>query len=148
MNDFHGILGLQVETLLGALRTQREMRCRQIIREAEKEQGELLRGSRRQLRERVHQAVVEERRRREMALLEARHRIQTAERRKKQAQYSELLQRAWPRLVAEIERRWSDAESRAEWCDMLLAEAVQSLPASSWEIVHGSCWTGDDSARL
>lgn len=148
MTDFRGVVSKQVDVLLRALRTQQDYRCRHLIGDAEKQRKELLRTCRRELRERVHQAVEEERKRRETALHETRHRIQTAERRDRQARYDELLQRAWPKLLAELERRWSDAASRRAWCDMLLHEAAQYLPAESWRIEHPELWSDEDTRWL
>ena len=86
MNEFRGILELQVDTVLSALRAQQDMRCREIDSATGRRAEQLLSDSRRRMRERVHKAVVEERRRRETALLDARHRIETAGRRKVQQQ--------------------------------------------------------------
>lgn len=148
MSGFHGLLALQVDALLQALRKQQEFRCRQRTSDAEKKATALLQDSRHKLRERVHEAVLEERKRRETALLEARNRLQTAERRKRQLYYDELLQRAWPQLLAELQRRWSDPRCRSEWCEMLLAEAAQVLPTSAWRIEHPTSWSAADSRWL
>ena len=110
MNTFRGILDLQVETVLRALKAQQDSRCRGIERAAASRAEKLLSDSRRRMRQRVHTAVVEERRRRETALLDARHRIETAERLRIQQQYREFLEEALPLLAAGLEERWQDAE--------------------------------------
>ena len=148
MNDFVGVLRLQVEALLEALRRQQESRCRELIGEAEARARDLLRDSRRRLRERGRQAVDEERRRREAALKMARHRIRAAESQKVQALYRDLLRQASPALVTELERRWSSAVSRRAWCEKLLDEARASLGNDTWTIEHPDTWSAADTRWL
>lgn len=145
MSDFKGILGMQVSALVEALRSQQESQCRKLIGEAELRARNLLRDSRRQLAERGRQAVHEERRRREAALKMARHRIQTAERVKVQTRYADLLQHAWPALIAELERRWSAAALRRAWCEKLVDEAVHAFGAAAWTIEHPDDWSAADA---
>lgn len=148
MNDFTGVLGLQVDALFAALRRQQERRCRELIGEAEAQARDLLRDSRRRLRERGRQAVDEERKRRDATLKLARHRIRTAESRKVQALYVDLLRQAWPALVTELERRWSSAASRRAWCEKLLDEAEATLGSDAWTIEHPDAWSAADARWL
>ena len=148
MNTFRGILDLQVRTVLDALRSQQDGRCREIESAAARKSEQLLADTRRRMRERVHRAVIEERQRRESALLETRHRIETAGRRRVQAHYRDFLRDAAPLLRAELEQRWRDTEARRTWCEMLLEEAADRLPAERWTIEHPAHWSGDDSEWL
>lgn len=148
MNGFRGVLDLQVETLLGALKAQRDARCREIESAAAHKAEQLLVDSRGRLRERVRTAVVEERQRRETALLDSRHRIETAGRRRVQQQYREYLQEATPRLRDELERRWRDAATRHAWCDMLISEAADRLAEARWTVEHPNDWSGEDTQQL
>ena len=117
MNAFRGILDLQVSSVLAALKAQQDRRCREIESAVSRKAEQLLSESRDRLRKRVHKAVIEESQRRETALLDARHRIETAERRRVQRHYREFLQDAAPMLAAELEQRWRDDESRRSWCE-------------------------------
>ncbi len=148
MNAFRGILDLQVNSVLDALRSQQETRCREIESAAARKAEQLLADTRRRMRVRVHRAVTEERRRRETALRESRHRIETASRRRVQEHYRKFLQDAAPLLRAELEQRWRDAETRRSWCEMLLGEAADRLPADRWTIEHPGDWSGDDAQWL
>jgi hypothetical protein len=148
MNTFRGILDLQVETVLRALQAQQDGRCRGIERAAARRAEKLLSDSRRRMRRRVHEAVVEERRRRETALLDARHRVETAERLEVQQQYREFLQEALPLLAAELQERWRDAGLRRRWCEMAVGEAADRLAADPWTIEHPLDWSGEDTAWL
>lgn len=148
MNEFRGILELQVETVLIALKAQRDMRCREIESATGRRAEQLMSDSRRRMRERVHKAVVEERRHRETALLDARHRIETAGRRKVQQQYRLFLHEAIPLLVAEFGERWRDVEGRRNWCEMVIHEALGRLSMDPWTIEHPRDWSSDDTRWL
>lgn len=148
MNGFRGVLDLQVETLLDALRAQRDLRCREIESAAARNAEQLLVDSRRRLRQRVRKAVEEERQRRETALLDSRHRIETAGRRRVQQQYREYLQEATPELREALEARWQDTEARHAWCDMLISEAADRLAAERWTVEHPGDWSVEDTQWL
>lgn len=148
MKTFRGILDLQVDSMLGALKVQQDRRCREIEGAANRKAEQLLAESRDRVRSRLHKAVVEERQRRETALLDARHRIETAERRKIQRHYRKFLHDASPMLGAELERRWRDDASRRSWCEMVIAEAADRLSGGAWTVEHPGGWSGDDTTWL
>lgn len=148
MNTFRGILDLQVRSVLDALGAQQDNRCREIESAAARKAEQLLAETRYRMRERVHRAVTEERQRRETALLESRHRIETASRRRVQAHYRDFLKDAMPLLQAELEQRWRDTETRRSWCEMLLGEAADRLPGECWSIEHPEDWSGSDTEWL
>lgn len=136
MNRFDGVLGLQVDTIAAALRAYRERRCRELLREAEDQAERLQAESRAELRRRVHLAIEEERRRRELALREAESRLAAAARQQVQMRYQELLDKAWPLLDAELRARWSRAETRREWCRVIVADATSRLGRDNWTIEY------------
>jgi len=148
MNTFRGVLDMQVQSVLDALKAQQDRRCREIESTAARRADELLAESRQRMRERVHRAVVEERQRRETALLEARHRMETASRRRVQEHYRTFLHEAMPLLAAELEQRWRDAGSRRSWCEMLIEEASERLPPERWTVEHPGDWSGSDTEWL
>ncbi len=148
MNTFRGILDMQVESVLRALKAQQDIRCRGIERAAERRAEKLLSDSRQRMRRRVHEAIVEERRRRETALLDARHRMETAERLAVQQQYTKFLQEAVPMLAAELDERWQESGLRRAWCEMVLGEAVARLAKDPWTVEHPRAWSGEDAAWL
>lgn len=152
MNDFRGIVGRQVETILHALRSHKELRCREIERAARERADLLRRQSRREARDRVHEAVAEERKRRETAVVQARHQLETEARRRIQARYRELLGRAWPRLVTELNERWQRAEERGQWCELVIDEASRLFAADDWLVEHpdpaNGAWSSADTKRL
>lgn len=148
MSGFDGVLDLQVRSVLDALQSQRDRRCREIRTAAAHKSEELLADSRRRMRERVHKAVIEQRQRRETALRDARHRIETARRKEVQAHYRDFLQGAAPLLHTELERRWRDAAARRDWCRTAIGEAGDRLPRVRWTVEHPAGWTPDDAQWL
>lgn len=148
MTRFAGVLDHQLQTLKDALRRQQELRCREIIAGAERDAEQAIRDSRGKLRERQLQAVREERRRREHELLTARSRIETLKRRRAFARHERILQSTWPLLNDALEERWSNAEQRHAWCDMIVSEAAATLTGSDWVIEHPPDWTRDDRDAL
>jgi len=148
MNDFRGVLDLQVQSLLDALRMQREVRCREIESAAGRRCRQLLADSRRKLRARLHEAVAEERRRRDAELLQALHRLETEAKRRVQRQYRDLLHDAWPELVGELQRRWSTAAERRAWCEMAIDEARDRLAAERWQLQIPASWRDADTRWL
>jgi hypothetical protein len=148
MNTFEGILDLQMRSVIDALRAQQQRRCREIEIDVSRKAEQLLADSRRRMRERVHKAVVEERQHRETALLDARHRIETAARRRVQQHYREFLHEAMPLLRDALEKRWSDTEGRQDWCEMVIAEAADVLPPAAWTVEHPDDWSDNDTQWL
>lgn len=148
MTRFAGVLHHQVQTLRDALRHQQELRCREIVATAEREAKQAIRDSRGKLRERQRQAVREERRRREHEMQSARSRVETLERRRAFARHERVLQSAWPLLVDALAKRWSDAEQRLAWCDMIASEAAATLTGPDWVIEHPPDWTTEDRDAL
>lgn len=150
--SFDSIVSHQVETLTGVLRERTDRRCREIQREAKQRADALLSQSRREARTRVHEAVLEERRRRESAIVQARQRLDTEARRKLQGRYQDLIDLAWPLLNRELATRWARLESRAEWCELLVDEAVHLLGKDDWLVEHPDpdtdAWSRDDRERL
>ena len=148
MTDVRSVLELQVESILSALSTQRDQRCREIVGESRSRNRQLLENARERMRLRLHQAVDEERRHRADALLNARHRIEADERKNLLAGYKEYLREVWPLLVEELERRWSDDEARRLWCEMAIREACSSLPHGEWIVELPPSWPAADNEWL
>ena len=102
MTEFHGVLDLQVESLIDTLGARQKTRCGEIERDAERRAKHLLDDNRRKLRKRLHRAVDDGRQRRNAALLDTERRIETAERSRTQERYGDFLEEAWPLLVDEL----------------------------------------------
>jgi hypothetical protein len=152
VKSFDSIVGYQVETLIGVLRERTDKRCREMRQEAKQRADALLGQSRREARTRVHEAVLEERRRRERAIVEARHRLDTEARHRQQGRHQRLIDLAWPLLTQELGARWVRSPSRAEWCELLVDEATELLARDDWLVEHPdpgtAAWLPEDQERL
>jgi len=145
---FAGILHHQVQRLDDAIRHQQELRCREIIADADRNAKQAIRDNRSRLYERQRQALREERQHREHALLIAKSRIETAHRRRAFARHEKVLQFAWPLLLEALARRWSDPDQRRAWCDMIVTEAAATLMGPDWVVEHPPDFPVDDRDAL
>ncbi len=136
MTQFAGVLDHQVQRLRDALRRQQEARCREIVANAERQSHQAIRDSHQKLLERRRQALRVERQHRAHELLIAKSRIETQERRRAFARHEKVLQAAWPRLLATLEKRWADVEQRRTWCAMIVSEASGALMGTDWVVEH------------
>lgn len=148
MNSPAGILEVQVDSLLDELKRQEARRCQEILTAAERAARDLTAATRHELRRKRRQAVADERQRRRHALLEAASRIETRAQSSAHARYKKVLDTAWPRLLAALEDRWRQPDSRWAWCEMLVDEAAASLGRSSWTVEHPPDWNAGDESRL
>lgn len=148
MKRFAGILHHQVQRLDDAIRHQQEMRCREIIADADRKAKQAIRDSRGRLLKHQQQAVREERQRREHELLIAKSRVETAQRRRAFARHEKVLQSAWPLLLEALALRWLDADHRRAWCDMIVTEAAATLMGTDWVIEHPADFPADDRDAL
>ena len=148
MTEFRGVLSLQVDSILERLRQRKDSRCGELIRQAEAQARDLVQRHRRELYQRAHEAVDEERLRRGKTLQQTRHRIGAAEGQKVQALYADLLSRGWPELIAELEGRWQEPAARRAWCGKLLDDAARAFAAAVWTIEHPGDWTERDADWL
>jgi vacuolar-type H+-ATPase subunit E/Vma4 len=148
MKDFEGVVALQVDSIIAGLRHMQEERSQRLLREAKNQARELKRSARRKLHAQVRDAVRDERRRREKALQMAEHRIRAEAGQRMQVLYAGLLEDGWPALVDELEQRWSDARTRASWCDMVAIQALDAFGRSVWTIEHPADWTNADRERM
>lgn len=148
MKNFTGVIDLQLENLLEAVKRQQAARCQEISGRGRQRATQLLRAARRQGRIRMHQAVVEERQRIEAALLQARGRVRTQRRRLLQQRYQALLNDGWALLEAALRARWQDPGQRRAWCESLLADGLKVFGDAPLVIEHPVGWPEDDQAWL
>jgi vacuolar-type H+-ATPase subunit E/Vma4 len=144
MNDFDGVLGMQVQSLVEAIRRHREQRCREIVADAEHKAKNAVREARGKLYERQRRSLQEERERRGHELHVAASRIESGARQRTHANYGRILEAAWPRLEAALARRWAAEDGRRAWCETLVADAAGALIAGDWVVEHPVGWSAED----
>lgn len=140
MNGPDSILEHQYRTLLQLVQEHERQFCRQLHAEAEEDAARLLAQAYRQARQRLHEAVQEER-------LQARRQLETARaQRQTQARQAEhkaallMLQDGWAQLGEVLKARWQDEASRQGWIEGLYRQARDSLPRGPWRIEHPPLW--------
>jgi hypothetical protein len=126
--------------LLRVVEEYRERECRTILERAHYEAARLEAHAHAEARQRVHQAVVAERRRARDTLRAAQAEVQTERRRHRQRRDLAVLELAWPELRAALGRRWAEPTARQRWVDGLVTEALRRIPGGPWTISHPPTW--------
>jgi hypothetical protein len=128
------IVGAQLQALLEHLERDRERRCSAESASALSRARAIVRSAFGEARRRIREAVRYERMRLEEGLALRRAEFEAAQRREGHAALQLLVNRACDALPAVLERRWSDATARREWCEGALAAAALRLRGTDWTI--------------
>jgi hypothetical protein len=128
---------------------ERERREREaILTQARAEARRIVAEARSEARKRVRRDVEEMRQwmRREIGRAEAA--FETAKRRHRSQRDAALLEAGWGRLREALAARWRAPAARRAWVEMLLREALASLPKTAWDIVHPHDWPEAERTAL
>lgn len=112
----------------------RDKRLDALREAAAAECAELLAAARAKARAQVRQALREARADAEAQVAVARAAMQARVRRRRQALTLAALAGVQARVAAKLGARWGDADARAAWIAMALAEAARSLPPGTWGV--------------
>jgi hypothetical protein len=126
--------------LLAVVEEYRERECRTILERARYEAAKVEARAHAEARRRVHLAVVAERQRAAAALRAAQAELQTERRSHRHRRDLALLELAWPRLRAALERHWADPVARRRWVAGLVSEVLRRIPAGPWTVLHPPAW--------
>ncbi|NIR32298.1 MAG: hypothetical protein GWN84_23960 [Gammaproteobacteria bacterium] len=140
----------RTQPLLETLRERRDTRCRELLANARSEAANRVRRARREGRERLHDAIVDERRRAEQTIRAAEARLETVTRQREQAHAARLVEAGWDLLIEALRARWAQTEARRRWCEALLGQALDTLghSPSQWRIEHPSDWASAEVRGL
>jgi hypothetical protein len=130
--------------LLDVVDEYRERECRTILERAHYEAARVEARAHAEARRRVHEAVVQERQRAAVAIRAAQAELQTERRGYQHRRDLALLDLAWPRLRAALERRWEDAAARQQWVAGLVTEALRRVPSGRWTVFHPPAWPAEE----
>jgi F0F1-type ATP synthase membrane subunit b/b' len=138
----------QLQQLLRVVERHRDERCNELLGQARREAGQVVRQAHAEARARMHRSVqgVREERRRRLAASEAK--LQTHRRRRREGADLWLLAAAWQPLRKALLARWALAASRRQWVDSLVTRARALLVASDWQIEHPVDWPAPERAAL
>ena len=147
MNDVVSLLQSQTESLLRRVAREQDTRTR-LIREAAEEQARtIVARARHEARARLRQAIDEERRQAERAIVERRAALDTESRRAGQATVRALIEGAWQRLPQAVADRWDDPAARTLWIRAACEYATRSLRPQSTYVVELDPQAAPDAAE-
>jgi hypothetical protein len=138
----------QMRQLLQVVARHRDERCNELLGQARREAGQVIRQAHAEARARMHQSVqgIREERRRRLAASEAQ--LQTLRRRRRESADLWLLAAAWQPLRKALLARWSEQTARRQWIDFLVNHACAILVAYDWQIEHSVDWPVPERAAL
>ncbi len=138
----------QVRQLLQVVARHRDARCDELLGQARREAGQVIRQAHAEARSRLHQSVqdIREERRQRFAAAEAQR--QTHRRRRRQAADLLLLAAAWQPLRQALLARWTQEAVRRRWVEFLVRQASAILVATDWRIEHPRDWPEQERAAL
>jgi exonuclease VII large subunit len=118
-----------------------------ILAQAREQARERVRNAFREARRRVAHAIAAERQRARGLLASHEARLATQDRQRYQDSLQHLLARARHRLDAALLERWARNDSRRQWLEHLLEQALRRLPGAPWEIAHPAGWDAAEIAH-
>jgi hypothetical protein len=134
----------RTRALLALVDEYRESKSREILGAARAEAQALVAQAFRLARARVHEAMVEERKRYDAAVAGAQARLHTRQRLAHQGREAAMLAEGWRRLPGALADRWRDPAARRRWAETHLGRALATLPRTKWEIAHAAGWPEDE----
>jgi hypothetical protein len=134
----------RARALLALVDEYRDAKTGEILGAARAEAQALVAHAFRLARSRVHEAIVDERKRHDAAVAGAEAHLRTRQRLAHQGREAAMLAEGWRRLPAALAARWRDAAGRRRWAETHLGRALATLPRTDWEIAHAPGWAEDE----
>jgi len=134
MTQSSAVVALQTQALIGLLERDRADACAREAQLADTRARETVRAAHREARRLVHEAMQDERSRRDLALAQARAAVETRRRQGAQREASRIVDAAWIRLPATLRGLWSDAAHREGWWRAAIVAAARVLEMDRWEV--------------
>jgi len=134
----------RARALLALVDEYRDSKSREILDAARAEARTLVAQAFRIARSRVHEAIVDERKRYDAAVAGAEARLHTRQRLAHQGREAAMLAEGWRLLPGALAERWRIPAGRRRWAETHLGRALASLPRTEWEIAHAPGWAEDE----
>jgi vacuolar-type H+-ATPase subunit E/Vma4 len=144
MSEQRSILDTQLRSMMEYLRRYEVEQIEAQLDESHRTADEIIRSAHRRARERMRTRFQRERRRLTEAEQSAAARVATQRRLAKHARINNLIEDAWDLLPEALEKRWADGKARSEWCEMLLRQALRSLPGPEILVEHPQDWASQE----
>lgn len=145
MND---ITETPIDELLKVVDEYRERECHAIREAARTQAADIVTNAHRIARERLHAAVLSERKRMQERVETARVQLETEQREHARQAKGALLREAWAHLAELVRKRWQDPDARRQWLSALVELGVKLLPHASWQVRHPQDWDPSDQTWL
>jgi len=142
------IIEAQIKRLLEVVEDYRSKHCQDILEQARLDARDIILTAYKTARQRLHQDVLESRERVKQELAAARAKQHTLDKHQQYKVNRQFLDRAWERLIQQMERRWRTATHRRLWVNMVLNVARQHLPVGQWQIEYPPDWIQDERNEL
>jgi hypothetical protein len=134
----------RARALLALVDEYRAAKSGEILDAARGEARALVAQAFRLARSRVHEAIVEERKRHAAAVAGAEARLHTRRRLAHQSREAAMLTEGWRLLPDALRERWRNAAARRRWAESHLGRGLATLPRTEWEIAHAPGWAEDE----
>jgi hypothetical protein len=134
----------RARALLALVDEYRDTKSREILDAARAEAQALVAQAFRLARSRVHEAIVDERKRYDAAVAGAEARLHTRQRLAHQGREAAMLAAGWRLLPGALAESWRDPAGRRRWAETHLGRALATLPRTEWEIAHAPGWAEDE----
>lgn len=130
-----------VDALLAVVIQHRDQHCRQIDDEADVQARDIIKAAHREARKKVHEVIVDERRRGNNAINQQRAKIETAKRKSRQVLENNFLNIVLKLLETELDKRWDTPSARHDWVGATVERALNHLHPGPWSIEHPPGWS-------
>jgi hypothetical protein len=124
----------QAQALVELLQRDQAAACAREAELAATRARDTVRAAHGEARRLVHEAVQDERSRREIALAQARAGVETRRRQTAQREASRIVDAAWKCMPGTLRGLWLDAARRVVWCRAAIAGAARALQTDRWQI--------------
>ncbi len=134
----------RARALLALVAEYRDSKSRETLDAAGAEARALVAQAFRLARSRVHEAIIDERKRYDAAVAGAEAHLRTRQRLAHQGREAAMLAEGWRLLPGALAERWRSPAGRRRWAETHLGRALASLPRTEWEIAHAPGWAEDE----
>jgi hypothetical protein len=148
VNEFEGIIGMQVSAMLEGISQDLERRRTDLLDNATRDATKLVRRGRTANLRQLRSDIAEERRLHERAVQKERASQATASRQVLQGRDRERLLQGKELLRDALMKRWRRERSRWQWIEMLIGEAADVVESGRWIVEHPSDLTDADLKEL
>jgi len=148
MSTPKSIVDAQIQHLQNVVEHHRATACEKIQLLAQTKAHGLISKAHENSRRRMHEDIVETREKEHRQLASAEAQIQTRKRLARQHSDEELLRTSWKLLKESLQRRWQQADTRKQWIDNLIGQALATLVSQHWRIEHPADWAEEERTAL